>query len=237
MAHAYYVAGEAESGVGQAMAFAERELGLSGTNNPDLVVLRYGLFSVEDARKLQEVAFAAPVQGERKAIIVAFTRVFHEAQNALLKLFEEPPHGVTLILVVPTAGLLLPTLRSRLALLPEAAGRDTAAAPKIAVEFLALSADERAKFMTKLLDRTKADKDEEKQRARNDAVLLLEGLVRAAEHTYRAEKREAERDSLRLFLDDLTHFLPLLHTRSAPLKLIFEHLLLVIPKSLGNSAV
>ncbi len=87
MAHAYFITCGSEEGIAKAEAFAEREFDISGRGNPDLVVLRHGMFSVEDARKLMDVAVAAPV-GEHKAIIVSATRFFHEAQNALLKLFE-----------------------------------------------------------------------------------------------------------------------------------------------------
>ncbi|GAC1309095.1 MAG: hypothetical protein NVSMB19_22650 [Vulcanimicrobiaceae bacterium] len=37
----------------------------------------------------------------------------HEAANALLKFFEEPPHGVVVILTTSAPGALLPTIRSR----------------------------------------------------------------------------------------------------------------------------
>src|SRR6185295_2675943 len=120
MAHAYLIAEEGEKGIEKAKDFAVSAFGLIGSEDPDLVILRQGLFSVDDARRLADIAYAAPVGENGKAIIVSLTRVFHEAQNALLKLFEEPPRDVTLILVVPTEGLLLATLRSRLALLPTA---------------------------------------------------------------------------------------------------------------------
>src|SRR5688572_18167245 len=125
MAHAYYVTGEADEGIAKATAFAGRALGITGSANPDLVVLRYQHLSVDEARKLTDIAVAAPC-GEHKAVIVSTTRFFHESQNALLKLFEEPPAGVTLILVIPSDGILLSTLRSRLCAL---SGTDSASAP------------------------------------------------------------------------------------------------------------
>lgn len=230
MAHAYVITGGIEEGVAKALAFAENKFGLVGQGNPDVVVLRHNLFSVEDARKLADIAVAAPI-GEHKVIIVSATRFFHEAQNALLKLFEEPPQNVTLILVLPSQGVLLPTLRSRLAPLPEQRGNETDVS-EFAQEFLAADPAEREKLIAKLVDRSKSDKDEEKQQARSDAVRLAEDLMRAA-----SEKKRIGDKEYRLFVDDLMHFLPLLHTRSAPLKLIFEHLLLVVPKGLTRPHV
>ncbi|MEA2701466.1 MAG: polymerase subunit delta [Candidatus Parcubacteria bacterium] len=241
MAHAYYVAGEGEEGIGKAEAFAESEFGIRGRGNPDLVLLRHNLFSVDDARRLMDVAVAAPV-GDRKVVIVSMTRFFHEAQNALLKLFEEPPAGVTLVLVLPSEGVLLPTLRSRLSTLPVSAAKGSgeeqaSGMSELAREFLAADDAEREKFVAKLVDRSKSDKDEEKQQARSDAVRLAEDLMRSADAARMIGKEGHDERQLRLFIDDLMHFLPLLHTRSAPLKLIYEHLRLVIPKDLSKTRV
>lgn len=230
MSQAYFITGGSEQGISRAEAFAEKTFGVSGLANPDLVVLRHNLFSVEDARKLADIAVAAPV-GEHKVIVVSVTRFFHEAQNALLKLFEEPPTNVTLILVIPSEGMLLPTLRSRLMELPS--GATAHELSPLAQEFLKADAAEREKLVGKLVDRSKSDKDEEKQQARNDAVRLAEDLMRVADSV----RKGKDSRELRMFIDDLMHLLPLLHTRSAPLKLIYEHLLIVIPKGLPKALV
>jgi len=230
MAQAYFIVGGEEE-VGHARGFAERELGVD-SKSPDAVILRHLHFSVEDARKLCDIAHASPI-GRHKAVIVSATRFFHEAQNALLKLFEEPPLDTTLIIIVPSEGVFLSTLRSRLTplLIKETT---TEQFSELTHAFLKTSSAEREKVIAKLIDRSKSDKDEEKQQARSDAVRLAEDLLRTANAM---RKKGKNTDELVSFMDDLTHFLPLLHTRSAPLKLIFEHLSLVIPKGLEKAAV
>lgn len=224
MAHAYVIEGERHAGIQAARTYAREALQLDGEHHPDLLVFQYGLFSVDDAREVARFASSSPIQGDKKVVVIAATRIFHEAQNALLKLFEEPPQGVVLVLVVPSLGQLLPTLRSRvLVLSSEGMSVNPAEA------FLALTAAEREKFITKILDRTKSDKDEEKQAARGELLSMVEGLVRLV---YEANKKN-ESEKLRSLLTDLDTFLPILHERSAPLKLICEHLLLVLPKSLN----
>ncbi|HEY0010584.1 MAG TPA: hypothetical protein VGB97_01560 [Candidatus Paceibacterota bacterium] len=226
MPHAYFVVDSSERGIAKASAFAERELKVA-SGSSDLVILRYLHFSVEEARHLTDIAMAAPIEGH-KVIVIATTRFFHEAQNALLKLFEEPPKDVTLILVLPSGGMLLPTLRSRLASLPDVSGEAGLLSP-LGEAFLASDATEREKLITKLIDQSKSDKDEEKQEARSAAVRLAEDLLRDASAKKQAVKSPEEARRYQALITDLLHFLPLLHTRSAPLKLIFEHLLLVIP--------
>ncbi|HEV7121523.1 MAG TPA: hypothetical protein VGN56_01700 [Candidatus Paceibacterota bacterium] len=232
--HAYFITGDAEQGVEQALMHAETELGLARENNPDLIVLRHGLFSVEDARRLSDLANRAAMNGERKAIVVSALRLFHEAQNAMLKIFEEPPAGTTLFLVIPSEGMLLPTLRSRLQPLPasgESQEEIGTMSPEVQ-EFLGANPTGREKQIAKLLDRTKSDKDEEKQAARNEAVQLVEGLIETAYAKREGSTDPVEQEEFMAFLSDLDAFLPILHERSAPLKLIFEHILLVIPKEL-----
>jgi DNA polymerase III delta prime subunit len=246
--HAYVVGGGAEEGIARALAFIEQELGLAPDGNPDVVVRRYGLFSVEDARDLGYLARLASARGGAKAIIVSATRLFHEAQNALLKLFEEPPEDTYLFLVVPSEGMLLPTMRSRVMVLEST--KSEARNPKqkgstkeekgIAEEFLAADGAARGKLVAKLLDRAKSDKDEEKQKARADALALAEGLARAAhakwveqQESRKAGEKESKTEAdLRAFLADLDAFIPVLHERSAPLKPVFEHLLIILPRGL-----
>jgi hypothetical protein len=226
--HAYFVAGDLETGEANALGFAERELGLAAQGNPDVIVLAYGLFSVEDARAVAGFAAQAPV-GERKVILIRAARLFHEAQNALLKLFEEPPAGTTLILAIPSEGMLLPTLRSRL--LPLPGSEAFQGVSKAARAYLAASGSEREKLVAKLVDRAKSDKDGEKQAARLEAIMLAEGLARAA---YAAREGAKDPRELTAFLADLDRFIPILHERSAPLKLIFEHLSLTLPSALAK---
>lgn len=227
--HAYYFSGEAEEGIKHALAFGERMLGLSAKGNPDVIVFRYALFSVEEARKVSSVVHRMPVHGDRKLIIVSATRIFHETQNALLKIFEEPPEGTCIILVIPSDGVLIPTLRSRLVPLPSNASDEanstiySTVGAGIVAEFLKGGSVEREKIVAKLLDRAKSDTPEVKQEARTEALLLANGLTKAF-----YEKRNDP--AVHAILSDLNRFIPILHERSAPLKLIFEHVLLTMPK-------
>ena len=47
--HAFVIEAGAEEGIELAQAWVQKELGMTVRGNPDVVVLRYGLFSVEDA--------------------------------------------------------------------------------------------------------------------------------------------------------------------------------------------
>ncbi len=221
MSHAYFYTGEREQGIERALSHIEEELGLSTTGNPDVVVMRYGLLSVDEAREVGDLVRQAPIGGSTKAIVLSADRLFHEAQNALLKVFEEPPEGTYLYLIVPTAGIVLPTLRSRMQLLSGSAETPYV----LAEEFLSSGKKEREDIVASLLDRAKSDKDDEKDAARAEARDLIAGLIVAA-------RKQEMSPEIVAFLTDLDTFAPMLHERAAPLKLIFEHLLITLPKDL-----
>lgn len=229
--HAYLYVGERDAGVRAVRTFAENSLGLSGMDNPDIAVFEYGLFSKDDALRITAFSAQSSVSGGTRVIAIVVGRLFHEAQNALLKLFEEPNEGTVLALIVPAEGLLLPTLRSRLMPLPREHSQDVLSEDVRA--FLEASKTEREKLVAKLVAKSKSDKETEKQAARLAAVDLIYGITRVA-HTKRNISEGKEAQELDALLSDLSRFAPILHERSAPLKLIFEHLLLILPTSLSK---
>lgn len=70
-------------------------------------------FSIDDARKLSQDALQKPIDSEYRVFVLVVTKLPEESQNALLKLFEEPPAQTRFYLVLPQEGILIPTLRSR----------------------------------------------------------------------------------------------------------------------------
>lgn len=71
-----------------------------------------GIF-IEDIRELQQLVRTAK-PGARTIVIFADAKsMTHQAQNALLKLLEEPREGLHIILATTTSQTLLPTVRSR----------------------------------------------------------------------------------------------------------------------------
>lgn len=70
---------------------------------------------VDEIRRLRRDAFIKPNEAKYKAyILLEAQEMTAQAQNALLKLLEEPPPGVVFLLTAPSASLLLPTICSRL---------------------------------------------------------------------------------------------------------------------------
>lgn len=70
-------------------------------------------FGIDDARELIHQAYQRPGEGEFQLLIVQTEFITNEAQNALLKVLEEPPISTKFLFVLPYDHFLLPTLASR----------------------------------------------------------------------------------------------------------------------------
>ena len=69
---------------------------------------------IDDVRKIISDAHRMPDNGAGERVLVVATQfVTEEAQQALLKIIEEPPQSTRFIFVIPTGYSFLPTLESR----------------------------------------------------------------------------------------------------------------------------
>ena len=83
------------------------------TQSSDVSHIILDRFSIADARQLSQNALQKPVDSDYRVFVLVVRKFPEESQNALLKLFEEPPEKTRFYLVLPQAGILIPTLRSR----------------------------------------------------------------------------------------------------------------------------
>lgn len=87
-------------------------------NHPD--ILKIGddgtskSFHIDKIRTLRQDAFVVPNESDYKVYMLDYANnMTISAQNALLKILEEPPKGVVFILLCKSSSLLLQTVRSR----------------------------------------------------------------------------------------------------------------------------
>jgi len=69
-------------------------------------------FKVDDAKMVMKEAYIAEEKTKHLIIVAGTYRM--EAQNALLKLLEEPPRNIVFVLIAKSKTALLPTIRSRM---------------------------------------------------------------------------------------------------------------------------
>lgn len=91
---------------------------IPGTDVTHIVTDR---LSIATVRGVIEGAYSAPLELSEKHFVIVAKTMTREAQNALLKVLEEPPQTTCFALVLPSSSQLLPTVLSRVQLMQETA--------------------------------------------------------------------------------------------------------------------
>ena len=129
--------------------------GIKIQGNPDFFEEHYEILTIDDARNLKSLAETRPIGPTGKRVfIISMNGITTEAQNALLKLLEEPSEYAHFFLVIPSAHLLLPTVKSRLQFIGRSTG-PTIVNEEVAQEakmFLKNSPAKRLDQIKKLID-------------------------------------------------------------------------------------
>lgn len=166
-------------------------------------------FPVDEVRRVRREAYISPNEGACRVFILAnLESMGQEAQNALLKIIEEPPEHARFIFTAQDTGAALPTVLSRVVTVPIAPISEAAALHE--VRRLCPQADEAA---ITLVNRFFPGNIGRMTEALNTPELLAEAADAAA--TVESVKRNDRYETLRLltqkasskllgdFLDDL----------------------------------
>lgn len=207
--HAYLLEGSLENARESIEQIAATQLGVEVTEtNPDFLVRQFETFGIDESRALKELAELRPI-GAAKVLIVALSSITTEAQNALLKLFEDPTPHTHFFLVVPASSMLLGTLRSRLYLLN---GIVPAVEKELGEQFLCESNAERLKQIEPII----------KNKDKGEAITLIDSIE------YVLHSRNVEESAVALTV--LLRLRRFIRDRSASLKMILETLALALPQ-------
>lgn len=112
--HGYLIEGACGEALSRLRDFLEGELHVDMSGNPDVHILETDTLTIDEARRVKALSSQHAVGSSPKIFILSFHSATREAQNALLKLFEEPTARTHFFVVVEHAHILLPTLLSRL---------------------------------------------------------------------------------------------------------------------------
>lgn len=187
--------------------FLKNKLNIKFELNPDVYIRKFETLTMSDAEFVRNNENRKVVSGNKKIFILETDFITEEAQNALLKVFEEPTPDTYFFIFSPQ-DILLPTLKSRVQLFIG----DTQSEEK---NILKMSVSSRLKLVKEITD---GIKDEEM--TKQDAIILLNSIEKSL-YAQGVEKRAKELkicESTRASLFD----------RGAPIKMILENLMLNI---------
>jgi len=206
--HAYFFVGPKDKIIQKLVEFSEKNLKIKLSGNPDFKVLRYENLTIDDARFISELHSQKNIGGGLMIFIISADFISLEAQNSLLKVFEEPAPSTHFFIVMPQ-NVLIPTLCSRMQIINILTEESKTGS------ILKMSLGER---IARVKDLTSAISDEES--TKQDAITFLNNIEKeiyklgTKEAFLKLKACESARDSL--------------YDRGAPIKMVLENLVLSI---------
>jgi len=185
----------------------------------DIVYETYETFGINDSHRLVERSTRRNWSGQRELVVLTAKSYTPEAQNALLKLFEEPRAGLHFFLLGNKATDFLPTLQSRLVIiehqietgLEEKLNKNNKSEDE-ALQFLSATPVDRLAWI---------DKKVKGEMARDEWLKFFNTLEKIA-HQLKPFNKQA--------LVELNTVRPYFANPAFSARLIFEHLAFVLPR-------
>jgi hypothetical protein len=216
--HAYLIEGERQAIFLKLSRFLKDELGITaGSCNPDFWYGEFEKFGINEGRQIKSLQCKRSVTGLPRIFIIATYFFTKEAQNTLLKVFEEPAGNVHFFLITPSAENILPTLKSRLFIASDYSISSLSKESTIqACAFLGGGVAERVKMIRPLID----DKDKQK------TIVFLNAL----ETTLHNAVHDKEIQKYSDVFGDLMRCRSYLYGNAPSVKVILEHLAIAVPR-------
>ncbi len=219
--HGYLIVGDREGSKNTLMQFLADELDVTMVGNPDFSFSEYNTVGIDEARALAEVQGRMGFGGEgnshkapgtsygKKVFVISTNIITDEAQNALLKVFEEPTAGTHFFILV-SQNTFLPTFLSRLVLIQAQDVKQETS------EVLRIPIAERLAMVTKL-----AGEISDEKKVKQDAIDLVNQIERELLEDGGVEKHA---EALR----ECAFARTALFSRGAMIKMVLENLILQI---------
>lgn len=168
--HAYLVEGEVSNSLPIVLDFIT-SLGVVTSGNPDFIHIALDTVKIEDARNLRLMSLNKNKDENKKILVLSTNNFLLEAQNTLLKVFEEPSPDTHFFVLMPDTSVLIPTLRSRMYHI--SASDENKSMDLIASKFLSMAPRSRIDWLKEFL----IEEDENAlQSARSKALEFLNSL-------------------------------------------------------------
>lgn len=124
--HVFLVEGNHESTKPALLDFLKDEFEIKAAGNPDFRMEDFESFGIDESRILKAMQLRrAFSEGAKKIFILSAHTFTLEAQNSLLKIFEEPTADTHFFILTPSAQFFLPTLLSRVVVISEKARKES----------------------------------------------------------------------------------------------------------------
>lgn len=218
--HACLIEGENEEVFAGLCKLFEKEMDFLTIGNPDFWHGEFNTFGINDGRKIKELQTRKAVSGGKQIFIISAKFFTTEAQNSLLKVFEEPTENTHFFIITPNAETLLPTLRSRMFIISGKSGPfqrcKERSFPNVDVEeFLKSSKAKRLELL----------KDTIEEKDKSAAVSFLNELEQSLYKKFGSSASKFEQ----MVFKEIIKCKKYLNGRAPSVKIILEHVALTTP--------
>ncbi len=214
--HAYCILGNSEGIINELKTFLLNELDFPTVDNPDFWHGNFEVMDIEDGRAIKNSHQNKPIKGDKKIFVVSANFITEKAQNAMLKLFEEPRGDTHFFLVLPSLSNIIPTFRSRLFIIDTSESADSIINPK---EFLQMSYGKRMDAVKKICENVS---DEEKSKIE---IIKFINAIEAEIFTHQSVLSPR----LSASLEEIEKVRQYASEQSPSLKMLLEHLAIILP--------
>lgn len=156
--HAYLIEGTCDEIVSEIIRFCE-SINIKTSGNPDFVHISIDNFKIDEAFDLRSMSANKGFSSRKKIFMIYTNRISLDAQNVLLKMFEEPIENTHFFLIVPDTNFLLKTFISRFYLI-SARPRLAEEEEKEAEKFITMPLKNRIDFIKELLSVPEGEGDD-----------------------------------------------------------------------------
>ena len=216
--HAYLLLGDRKILLPSLFRFIENDVGIATSGNPDFWQAHFDIFGIDEARTLKEMQNRKSFSGGKKIFVISLNSITREAQNSLLKVFEEPTEDTHFFVIASSAENFIPTLRSRFFVLDKKKDEDVSDLNRLrslADNFLKQKPPERFVLLKKIID----DKE------RMEAISFLNAL----EWLLQTKTKSGYTPETVSIFDEIAQSRSYLYDRAPSIKIILEHLALIMP--------
>ena len=219
--HSYVVEGEPGVLAYELIRFLE-ERGDIKSKSPDVLCQVYESFTIDDSREIKEWNSRMGISGDKKICIIATSFINREAEQALLKILEEPSENTHIFIIMPNISLLIDTIISRTQVVK--LGQNISKEKRnLAIKFIKSNPKGRLEIISQII---KENKDED-----NSSVLrgyVVSFINEVEKVLYEEWKKNRMDKKLQLSLKEIEKNRDFLNIPGSSVKMILEHLALVI---------
>ena len=221
--HSYVVEGEPETTGAFLLKFLE-DKGEVESKSLDVLFQVYDSFNINDSSQIKDWHSRSGITKGKKICIIATKFINREAEQTLLKIVEEPAVNTHFFIVVPDSSVLLDTIISRTHVIKiKQSSNSNLELKKEVLDFVLSSPNERINKVAKII------KDNKSEESSGQLRFYATSFVNELENIFHEKFIKNRTDKkIQFILGELQKARVYLSTPGAAVKMILEHLALVI---------